>query len=113
VSTLHSAQGREGYEEGGRIRRTFQLGTVRGIPVGVHWPVVVIFILLVDSLAEGLLPAFAADRSPIAYWLIAIWIAALLLAALVAHELAHALTAHRFGVKVESITLWTVGLDPR
>jgi Zn-dependent protease len=91
------------------MRRTFQLGTIRGIPVGVHWSVLVIFLLLVDSLAMGLLPTSAEGRSPGVYWLTATWITALFLTALVAHELAHAVTAQRLGIRVESITLWALG----
>jgi Zn-dependent protease len=91
------------------MRQTFRLGTIRGIPVGVHWSVLVIFLLLVYSLAMGLLPSSAQGRSPGVYWLTAIWVTSLFLIALVAHEMAHAVTAQSFGIKVESITLWALG----
>ncbi|MEV0895388.1 site-2 protease family protein [Actinoplanes sp. NPDC049802] len=89
--------------------QSIRLGTVRGIPVGVHWSVLLILFLLVDALAVGLLPASAGGQATAAYWVTAAWAALLFLAALLAHELAHAVTAQRFRIRVESITLWAFG----
>ena len=69
----------------------------------------VILILVAESLAVGLLPDAVPDRSPFTYWATAIAVAVLLLGCLLAHELAHAIVAHRAGVQVEGITLWMLG----
>ncbi|MFI1991522.1 site-2 protease family protein [Actinoplanes sp. NPDC020271] len=91
------------------MRQTVRLGRVRGIPIGVHWSVLVILLMLVWTLAETLLPDAAAGYPALAYWLTAIWMAVLFLAALTAHELAHALVAQHYGISVQSITLWALG----
>ncbi|MEV4702838.1 site-2 protease family protein [Actinoplanes sp. NPDC049316] len=91
------------------MRQTIRLGTVRRIPVGAHWSVLIILFLLADGLAVSLLPTVVPGYAAATYWLTATWAAVLFLGALVAHELAHAVTAQHFGIKVESITLWALG----
>ncbi|WIM92870.1 site-2 protease family protein [Actinoplanes oblitus] len=91
------------------MRQSIRLGTVRGIPVGVHWSVLVIVFLLTYSLAAVQLPAAAAGYPTVAYWLTAGWMAVLFLTALVGHELAHALVAQHYRIRVQSITLWALG----
>jgi Zn-dependent protease len=90
------------------MRATFRLGRIAGIPIGVHWSLLVIAALLTTSLAGSMLPAVIpnADGS---YWAAAILAAALFFASILAHELAHALVARHFGQKVEDITLWVLG----
>jgi Zn-dependent protease len=90
------------------MRATFRLGRIAGIPIGVHWSLLVIAALLTTSLAGSMLPAVIpnADGS---YWAAAILAAALFFASILAHELAHALVAKHFGQKVEDITLWVLG----
>jgi Zn-dependent protease/CBS domain-containing protein len=91
------------------MRQTVRLGRVAGIPVGAHWPVLVIMALLAQSLAIVALPAAAPGRPRWVYWLVAVAAAALFLASLLAHETAHALVARRYGMRVERVTLWLLG----
>jgi Zn-dependent protease len=68
-----------------------------GIPVALHWSVVLVALLLGSSLATtygGLGAAVALGA---------------FLASIVAHELAHALAARRFGVGTSEIQLWALG----
>lgn len=88
---------------------SIRLGRVAGFPIAAHWSVLVILWLFAWSLASYSLPAVAPGRSPLAYWLAGFVGALLLLGSLLAHELAHALTARRAGVKVKGITLWMFG----
>src|SRR3954451_5533739 len=90
------------------MRATFRLGRIAGIPVGVHWSLLVVAALLTTSLAGSLLPAVLpnADGS---YWAAAILAAGLFFASILAHELSHAVVARHFGQKVEDITLWFLG----
>jgi len=85
------------------------LGRVAGIRVGVHWSVIAIWWLLTWSLSTELLPQQAPGSSSGLYWLVGGAAAVGLLACLLAHELSHALTARRQGVRTESITLWILG----
>lgn len=85
------------------------LGRCRGIPVKAHWSVLVILALLAALLAGNVLPGAAGDATAPVYWIVAITVAAVLMVSLLAHELAHALLARRFGVRVKSVTLWALG----
>ncbi len=91
------------------MRMTVRLGRVAGIPIGVHWSVLVILLLLAQGLAVAILPADAPGYSAGLYWALAVVAAAVLMASLLAHELAHALVARHYGVGVRRITLWLLG----
>src|SRR5690242_5022241 len=79
------------------MRATIRLGNVAGIPIGVHWSLLVIGVLLTAGLAGSL------------QWAGAILAAALFFASILAHELAHSIVAKHFGQRVEDITLWLLG----
>lgn len=91
------------------MKRTFSLGTVRGIPVGMHWSVLVIMVLIAEMLARAILPAADPAASTNARWAVAVVTAVLFMFSLAAHEFAHALVARHHGVRVGSITLWMLG----
>jgi Zn-dependent protease len=91
------------------MRQTLRLGRVAGIPVGVHWSVLVIMALLVQGLATAVLPASAPGQPAWTYWVMAVAAAVLFLLSLLAHELAHALVARRYGIRVQRVTLWLLG----
>ncbi|MFI0411782.1 site-2 protease family protein [Actinomadura sp. 3N508] len=91
------------------MKQTFKLGTILGIPVGMHWSVLVIMALITDILARAVLPAADPAASAGTRWTAAVIGAVLFLASLAAHEFAHALVARRHGVRVGSVTLWMLG----
>ena len=91
------------------MRQSVRLGRIAGIPIGMHWTVVVIAALITDMLAAGWLPAVIPHESAGLYWAVAVAGAVLFIAALAAHEIAHAIVARRYGVQVRSITLWALG----
>jgi Zn-dependent protease len=91
------------------MRQTVRLGRIAGIPIGVHWSVLVITVLLWQSLAIVILPATAPDRSTSVYWLTALVASVLFLASLLAHELSHALVALHYRMRVQRVTLWLLG----
>jgi Zn-dependent protease len=90
-----------------RLTHTIRLGRVGGIPVGAHWSLVAI--VAVSAVLLG--PVFAAwTDAPAAPAYAAATVAALLLmVSVLVHEVGHALTAKRFGVPTERITLWALG----
>ena len=91
------------------MRQSVRLGRIAGIPIGMHWTVVVIAALVADMLAADWLPAVIPHQSAGLYWAVAVAGAVLFIAALAAHEIAHAIVARRCGVQVRSITLWALG----
>ena len=91
------------------MKQTVRLGRVVGIPVGAHWSVAVILVIIAELLAVAVLPAAFPHQSAALYWAVAGIAAVVFLASLLAHELAHAVVARRNGVGVRSITLWMLG----
>lgn len=91
------------------MRQTVRLGSVRGIPVGLHWSLLVIAGLLSAQLYANLLPELVPGRSSLAYAVVAGATAVAFLASILAHELGHALVADRLGVRVRRVTLWLLG----
>ena len=47
------------------MRHTMRVGTVAGIPVHLHWSVLVIMLLFAQGLAVSVLPANAAGQAPL------------------------------------------------
>ncbi|WP_041782559.1 site-2 protease family protein [Mycolicibacterium chubuense] len=84
------------------------VGKLMGLPVRIHWSVVVIVWLFAWSLA-GTLPVTAPGYPRWLYWVAGGCGAACLAGALLAHELAHAVVARRAGIPVSGVTLWLFG----
>ncbi|WIX75619.1 site-2 protease family protein [Amycolatopsis carbonis] len=88
---------------------TFPLGRIAGIRIGAHWSVLIIAGLLAYLLATNVFPAGAPGTRPPLCWSAAAVCAVVFLASLLVHELCHAFTARRCGLKAERITLWLLG----
>ncbi len=91
------------------MKQSLRLGTISGIPVGLHWGLLVIAFLYLTSLATGILPAAAPGFSTGAYWATATAGVGLFFGSILAHELGHSLVAQREGIGVHAITLWLLG----
>ena len=91
------------------MKQSIRLGRIKGVPVGVHWSVAVIFGLVTWELSTIVLPDTYGGGARPAYLVAAVVAATLFLASLLAHEGSHAVVARRHGVGVRSITLWLLG----
>ncbi|HEX2418760.1 MAG TPA: site-2 protease family protein [Micromonosporaceae bacterium] len=91
------------------MRPTLWLGRIAGIPIGVHWGALVTTVLIAGSLAWVTLPSLFPGSGGTAYIFAGGIAAVLFLASLLLHELAHAVVAKRYRIRVESITLWLLG----
>jgi Zn-dependent protease/CBS domain-containing protein len=91
------------------MRASFRLGRVAGVPVGVNWSVVVIFLLIAGALSANLFPRSYPGHSAVAYVAAGLAAAVVFFLGLLAHEVAHAVVAKRNGIDVEGITLWLFG----
>jgi len=85
---------------------SIRLGRLFGIEIGFNWSLVFVFALIAWTLATGLLPIEVPHQPALAYWVAGAAGAVVFYGCLLAHELAHALVATRYGVKVAGITLW-------
>ena len=88
---------------------TLQLGRIAGIRVSVNWSWLIVFALIVWSLAAAVFPSQNPGFSDGEYIALAVVAALLFFASLLLHELGHALQARREGVEIEGINLWLFG----
>jgi Zn-dependent protease/CBS domain-containing protein len=91
------------------VRASFYLGRITGIRIGVHWSVLVIFLILAFGLAAGRFPAAYPQAGQAAHVIAGLLTAVVFFASLLAHEIAHAVLARRNGLGVDDITLWLFG----
>ncbi|NBE84686.1 site-2 protease family protein [Micromonospora rubida] len=91
------------------MRASFRIGRVAGVPVGVNWSVLVIFLLIAWGLSANQFPRSYPDRPTWAYVLAGLSAAVVFFVGLLAHEVSHAVVAKRNGIEVEGITLWLFG----
>ena len=91
------------------MRDSLTLGRIAGIRFGVNWSWVIVFALIVWTLATGIFPTQNPGHPDSTYTAMAIVAALLFFASLLAHEFGHALEAKREGVEIEGITLWLFG----
>src|SRR6266849_1164322 len=91
------------------LTSSIRLGRLFGIEIGVNWSLVFVFVLIAWTLAADILPFDVPGQPPLVYWIAGAAGAVVFYGCLLAHELAHALVARRYGVKVAGITLWLFG----
>jgi Zn-dependent protease len=91
------------------VNSSFELGRIAGIRIGVNWSWLVVFALIVWSLASAVFPSQNEGLSDATYVAMAIVAAVLFFASILLHELGHAFQAKREGLEIEGITLWLFG----
>jgi Zn-dependent protease/CBS domain-containing protein len=91
------------------VTPTLQLGRIAGIRISVNWSWLIVFALIVWSLASAVFPSQNPGFSTGEYVALAVLAAILFFASLLLHELGHALEARREGVEIEGINLWLFG----
>jgi len=82
------------------MRWSWQFAKVAGIPIRVHATFLIFLVFIYVVLARGQSPALALET--VGFFLA-------LFACVVLHELGHALTARRYGVRTRDITLLPIG----
>lgn len=88
---------------------TFQLGRIAGIRIGINWSWLIVFALIVWSLAAAVFPSQNPGFSDGEYIAMAVAAALFFFVSLLLHELGHALQAKRDGLEIEGINLWLFG----
>jgi Zn-dependent protease/CBS domain-containing protein len=88
------------------MNATVPLGHWAGIPVRMHWSVLIVCALLAQVMATVVLPA---DDDLRTRWIAGALVALAFLVTLLVHELAHAVLARHYGIRVRRITLWLLG----
>jgi Zn-dependent protease/CBS domain-containing protein len=91
------------------VNATISLGRIAGIKIGLNWTWLIVFALIVWSLATAIFPDQNPDLSDNTYIAMAVVAALLFFVSILLHELGHALEARREGMEIEGITLWLFG----
>jgi Zn-dependent protease/CBS domain-containing protein len=91
------------------LRDSVTLGRIAGVRFGVNWSWIVVFALIVWTLATGIFPDQNPGLSDSTYYAMAIVAAVFFFGSLLAHELGHAVQARHEGMEIDGITLWLFG----
>ena len=91
------------------MNSSIELGRIYGIRIGVNWSWLVVFALILWTLASGIFPSTNPGLSDGTYIGMAVAASVLFFASLLLHELGHAIQARREGMEIEGITLWLFG----
>jgi PDZ domain-containing secreted protein/Zn-dependent protease/CBS domain-containing protein len=91
------------------VESSFRIARVGGIEIGASWSWLIVFGIVVWSLATAVFPAAYPDLGAGAHLAMAVVTAVLFFASILLHELGHARRALREGVPIEGITLWLLG----
>ncbi len=93
----------------GSLAGAWKIGSVMGIPIRLHFTWFLVFGLITWSLSTVYFPQAAPDLPALAYWIKGALASLLLFASVAFHELAHSFVARRYGIPIESITLFIFG----
>jgi Zn-dependent protease/predicted transcriptional regulator len=88
---------------------TIEIFKVAGIQIAIDYSWLIVFALILGSLALGYFPANYPGYSTGSYWLVGLVATILFFASVLAHELCHALMGNHLGEEVHRITLFIFG----
>jgi Zn-dependent protease/CBS domain-containing protein len=88
---------------------SIRLGRIAGIEFGLNWSWLVVFALIVWTLASGIFPSTNPGLSKGTHIAMAIVAAIFFFLSILLHEFGHALQARREGIEIDGITLWLFG----
>src|SRR5919206_810686 len=88
---------------------SLQITKILGIPIRLHFTLIVVFFLIAWTLSERLMPETYPGLTRTEYWIIGIFGASTSFISILLHELAHSIVALRYGLKVRQIVLFIFG----
>jgi Zn-dependent protease/predicted transcriptional regulator len=88
---------------------SFQITKVKGIPIRLHYTLIIVFFLITFTVSVYLMPDINPGLSTLEYWVMGIICAIILFVSVLLHELAHSVIAQRYGIKVRQIILFIFG----
>ncbi len=86
-----------------------RIATVDGIPIRLHFTLIVAFLLISWTLATYFMPDYLPGLTTAEYWLMGAAGSAILFVSVLLHELVHSKLARRYGIKVNQIVLFLFG----
>jgi Zn-dependent protease/CBS domain-containing protein len=98
------------------MKWSFQIGSIRGIPIKLHLTFLIILLFVIwlfaanDFAIRGITIGFdAMNTSTLFKYLLGAIAAVLFFATLLFHELSHSFVAQNYGAKIQGITLFVIG----
>ncbi|NOQ33273.1 MAG: CBS domain-containing protein [Methanosarcinales archaeon] len=100
------------------MKWSYQIGSIRGIPIRLHLTFLVILVLFIWAFAlqdlkiegYGIIISFGGMDAPeVVKYLFSIITSVLFFSTLLFHELSHSIVAQGYGIKIKSITLFIMG----
>lgn len=88
---------------------SLQITSVSGIPIRLHFTLIIAIALISFTLASDFMPSLFPGLTTAQYWLIGIIGAVIMFSSVLLHELAHSILAQRYGIKVREIVLFVFG----
>jgi Zn-dependent protease/CBS domain-containing protein len=90
---------------------SLQVARIKGIPIRLHFTLIVVFFLIMWTLAASFMPQHYPPNllTTTEYWIMGAIGAAVLFISVLLHELAHSIVAIRYGLKVRQIILFIFG----
>jgi Zn-dependent protease/predicted transcriptional regulator len=88
---------------------SLQITKVKGIPIKIHFTLIIVFVLVSWTLATGFMPRFFPNLNSSDYWVMGITGAFVLFFSVLLHELAHSILSLKYGLKVRQIILFIFG----
>ncbi len=88
---------------------SLQIGTIFGIPIKLHFSLVIVFFLISWTLAYGFMPEYSPGLTENEYWIMSIIGTIILFLSVLIHELSHSVVAKSYGIRVRQIVLFVFG----
>jgi Zn-dependent protease/Mg2+/Co2+ transporter CorC len=88
---------------------SIQITKIKGIPIRLHFTLIIVFFLISWTLSASLMPEIHPGLSRRDYWIIGIFGAGTSFISILLHELAHSIVALKYGLKVRQIVLFIFG----
>lgn len=88
---------------------SIQVGTIKGIPIRLHFTLILVSFLIAWILTVTLMPELYPGLNISAYWIMGIVGSIILFVSVLLHELAHSFVAQMYGLKVREIVLYIFG----
>jgi Zn-dependent protease/predicted transcriptional regulator len=91
------------------MKNSLRVGRIGGVTISIHYTWLIVFGLMIYSLASGVFPRFYPHWSPAENWSVSALATILLFVSVLAHELGHSFVARAKGIPVQDITLFMFG----
>ena len=88
---------------------SLQIGTIKNIPIRLHFTLIIVFFLISWTLATGFMPRYYPNLNDSQYWIMGIIGAVVLFISVLLHELSHSILSIRYGIRVHQIILFIFG----